>query len=59
MYMGNWGEKRMLQCVQCGAYYPGSVATDGGFVPAGSASGGKCHSCGNDVFEQVMFASSV
>jgi hypothetical protein len=55
----NWeaNEKRVLRCTQCGDVYPGAATNDGDCIPVGSASGGRCHECGNDEFEEVTLVS--
>jgi hypothetical protein len=43
----------VLRCVECGKLYVGSPTNDGDLVPDGVASGGRCHECGGDEFEQI------
>jgi hypothetical protein len=58
MDMPQGEESLLLCCVQCGELYAGSPTDDGTLIPDGAASGGRCHECGNDEFEQVTLASS-
>ena len=60
MYMPNWqeSEKRILRCTQCGGVYPGAATNEDDCIPIGSASGGRCHECGGDEFEQVTLMQS-
>jgi predicted nucleic acid-binding Zn-ribbon protein len=51
-------ESLLLRCVQCGELYAGSVIDDGTLIPDGAASGGRCHECGGDEFEQVTISPS-
>jgi hypothetical protein len=53
------GEKSwLMRCVQCGELYPGSPTSDGTLIPDGAASGGRCHECGSDEFEQMRYILS-
>jgi hypothetical protein len=47
----------LMRCVWCGELYVGSPTSDGDLVPDGAASGGRCHECGGDEFEQVTVGS--
>jgi predicted nucleic acid-binding Zn-ribbon protein len=58
MDMPQGEESLLLRCVQCGELYAGSVTNDGDLIPDGAASGGRCHECGGDAFEQVTLAPS-
>lgn len=51
-------ESHLLRCVECGALHPASATTDGDLFPEGTASGGRCHGCGGDEFEEVRFTPS-
>jgi predicted nucleic acid-binding Zn-ribbon protein len=51
-------ESRLLRCIQCGELYAGSATNEGTLLPDGAASGGRCHECGGDAFEQVMLTPS-
>jgi DNA-directed RNA polymerase subunit RPC12/RpoP len=48
----------LLRCVQCGELYAGSPTNNGDLIPDGAASGGRCHHCGHDEFEQVTLPAS-
>jgi hypothetical protein len=50
-------ESRLLCCVQCGQLFPGSRTQDGDLIPNGTVSGGRCHECGGEEFEQVTLSS--
>ena len=50
-------ESRLLQCVQCGAFYPARTTADGELVPSGGYPGGNCN-CGSAEFERVTLALS-
>ncbi|HET7324245.1 MAG TPA: hypothetical protein VFJ06_07935 [Halococcus sp.] len=51
------GESRLLQCVQCGAFYPARTTADGELVPSGGTSGRNCN-CGSAELERVTLALS-
>ena len=51
--------RRVGYCVATsGELYAGSATNDGTLLPDGTASGGRCHEWGGDVFEEVTFAPS-
>lgn len=51
------GESRLLQCVQCGAFYPMRTTADGELVPGGGTPAGNCN-CGSAELERVTLALS-
>jgi hypothetical protein len=53
------GENSLLmRCVQCGELYSGSPTDDGELIPDGAASGGRCHYCDGEEFEEMTVGSS-
>jgi predicted nucleic acid-binding Zn-ribbon protein len=51
-------ESRLLRCTKCGELYAGSATNDATLLLDGAASGGGCHECGGDTFEEVTITPS-